>query len=50
MFSVSESQADIVNQYITGQLDHHHARTFEDEFIQLLKAHNIEYDPRYLWD
>jgi len=50
VFSVSESQADVVSQYIAGQQDHHHVRTFEDEFIQLLKAHKIEYDPRYLWD
>ena len=50
VFSVSESQAHVVSRYITTQPDHHRTRTFEDEFIHLLKAHKIEYDPRYLWD
>ena len=49
-FTVSESQVEVVTRYIMDQERHHAAKTFEQEFIELLKAHQIEYDERYLWD
>ncbi len=47
-FTVSQSQKDIVVRYIANQEQHHRGRTFEDELVELLKAHQVEFDPRYL--
>ena len=49
-FSVSVSQLDKITQYIENQENHHRRLTFQEEFIALLKKHNIDYDERYLWD
>lgn len=49
-FTVSESMSDAVRRYIREQKLHHKAQTFEDEFVDLLRLHNVEYDPKYLWD
>jgi len=49
-FSVSASQSNKVRRYIENQETHHRRTTFEDEFIALLKAHGITFDPRFLWD
>jgi putative transposase len=49
-FSVSESQAERVQQYIRNQAEHHQVRTFEEEFVALLVKHRIEYEEKYLWD
>ena len=49
-FSVSESQFDRVRTYIGNQEEHHRKKTFEDEFIELLKRHNVTYDLRYVFD
>mgnify|MGYP006307689323 CR=1 FL=1 len=49
-FSVSESQLRIVLQYIQRQKEHHKKRSFQEEFIEILEKHNIEYDPKYIWD
>ena len=49
-FSVSKSAVPKVETYIDNQKEHHRTMTFQEEFIQLLKKHGIEYDERYLWD
>jgi len=49
-FSVSESQVDKVESYIQSQEGHHKHKTFKEEFIELLKRHNIDFDPRYLFE
>ncbi len=49
-FTVSESQIGTVRRYIANQEDHHRKVTFEEEFKALLKAHNIEFDERFLWE
>ncbi len=47
-FTVSQSNVDEVRRYIASQKEHHKKTTFRDEFIQFLKANQIEYDERYL--
>jgi putative transposase len=47
-FSVSESAKEDVQEYIRNQEEHHKKRSFQEEFIALLKKHNITYDERYL--
>ncbi len=49
-FSVNPSQVEIVINYITNQKEHHRKKTFQDEYISILKKHQIEYDERYVWD
>ena len=49
-FSVSVSQLEKITEYIKGQQEHHRKMTFKEEFVALLKKHEIAYDERYLWD
>ena len=48
-FSVSVSQIEAVTKYIHKQPEHHRTTTFADEFLALLKKHQIVYDEKYLW-
>ena len=50
VFSVSLSNMDRVKDYISAQEAHHKKLTFQDEFLQLLRKHKIEWDERYIWD
>ena len=49
-YSVSVSQLDKITKYIENQEEHHRKMSFQEEFIALLKKHNIEYDSQYLWE
>jgi REP element-mobilizing transposase RayT len=49
-FSVSISQMETITNYIKNQKEHHRRRSFQEEFLMLLKKHRIEFDERYLWD
>jgi REP element-mobilizing transposase RayT len=48
-FSVSPSQLEKTIAYIQRQKEHHRRRNFQEEFIDLLDKHGIEYDPRYMF-
>jgi REP element-mobilizing transposase RayT len=48
-FTVSKSQAPKVSDYIEHQAEHHRQKSYQEELIALLDAHEIEYDLRYLW-
>ncbi|MBL8890084.1 MAG: IS200/IS605 family transposase [Planctomycetaceae bacterium] len=50
VFSVSRSAKDRVYQYIENQVAHHQHQTFEQEYLQLLDKHEIEYDLKYVFD
>ena len=47
-FSVSASQVPKAIAYINNQKEHHRKKTFHEEFMELLKKHDIEYDSRYV--
>ncbi len=49
-FSVSFLRLDDVRRYIENQAEHHRTRTFQEEFVELLKRHNLVFDERYVWD
>ena len=49
-FSVSESQTDRVRGYIQTQEEHHRRQSFKDEYLGLLRKHNIEFDERYVFE
>ena len=48
-FSVSKSGLEAVANYIQNQLAHHEKRNFQEEYVEFLQKHNVEYDERYLW-
>ena len=52
MFSVNvcSSQKSAVQSYIQNQEQHHQKKTFQDEFIQILVSHGIEYDPKFVFE
>ncbi|MGD0382624.1 MAG: IS200/IS605 family transposase [Thermoguttaceae bacterium] len=49
-FSIGISQIDRTIAYIQSQAEHHRKKTFQDEFLEILKKHGIQYDERYIWD
>ena len=48
-FSVSASQVPKTIAYINNQKEHHRKKTFQEEFLELLTKHGIEYDQRYVF-
>jgi putative transposase len=48
-FSVSTSDIPDVIAYIQNQREHHRRKTFQEEYLEVLKATGIKYDERYLW-
>ncbi len=48
-FSVSASVIPVVDRYIQNQEEHHKKRSFDEEFVALLKKHEVEFDPKYVF-
>ncbi|MGA7722749.1 MAG: IS200/IS605 family transposase [Ignavibacteriaceae bacterium] len=48
-FSYSHSQVDTVIKYIMNQEQHHHKKTFKEEYIKILKDFEILYEERDLF-
>ncbi len=48
-FTVSASQLDVFRAYIAGQEAHHQRRTFQEEYLELLKKCGVNYDERFVW-
>ncbi|HBL27913.1 MAG TPA: IS200/IS605 family transposase [Acidobacteria bacterium] len=49
-FSVSQSQVEDVRAYIRNQREHHRVKSFQEEVRAFLKAYEVEFDERYVWD
>ena len=49
-FSYSNSQTDKVVKYIMNQEEHHHKKTFREEYIEILEKFSADYDKRYLFE
>jgi hypothetical protein len=47
-FSVSASHTEEAIAYIANQVAHHLKRSYEEEFLELLKGYGIPYDPKYV--
>jgi len=50
IFSIGFSQVEVVRNYIAGQEEHHRKVTFQEEFRELLRRYEIEFDERHVWD
>ncbi len=48
-FTVSKSALADVIEYIKNQRRHHQRKTFQQEYLEFLEKHGIEYDQRYVW-
>lgn len=44
------SQIESVYNYILNQDEHHKNKTFKDEYLDLLKKFEIEYNEKYLFE
>lgn len=49
-FSVSQSDAEAVVNYIRNQAEHHRKMSFQDEYRRLLERYHVKFDERYVWD
>ena len=49
-FTVSESNAKAVSDYIRNQDQHHQKIDFRGELLSFWKKNGIAYDERYIWD
>lgn len=48
-FTISQSGLDRVINYIKNQEKHHLQKTFQDEYTDLLKKHEIEFKSEYIF-
>jgi REP element-mobilizing transposase RayT len=49
-FSYSQTQLETIINYINNQEHHHKTKKFKDEYIELLKKFEIEYNEKYLFE
>ena len=49
-FTVSYSQIPKVQQYIQQQEEHHKTVSFQDEYIEFLRRHEIDFRLEYLFE
>ena len=49
-FSYSKNQRDTVINYIMRQEEHHRKSTFKEEYLELCREFDIEYDEKYLFE
>jgi putative transposase len=48
-FSVSKSNVSIVARYIERQKTHHKKQSFHDEFMELLRRHDVSVGDKHAW-
>ena len=48
--SVSVFQLPETIGYIHRQVGHHRTRTFQEKHLAFLKAHDVKFEEKYLWD
>ena len=48
-FSVGASELEAARSYVLNQEAHHQKKTFQEEYVGMLKRGLVEYDDRYLW-
>ena len=48
-FTVSRWDVDATRRYFRQQKEHHRRKTFQEEYLELLRESGIEFDEKYLW-
>jgi len=49
-FTVSYDRVEAIRNYIRNQKEHHKTKTLQEEYIEFLERHNIEYRLEYLFE
>jgi REP element-mobilizing transposase RayT len=49
-FSYSPRDIDSVYNYILNQEEHHRKKSFQEEYLSVLKEYEIEFDEKFLFD
>jgi len=49
VFSIHQSQIHPIRKYIQRQAEHHRVKTFQEEYLEILKEYQMPYDERYIW-
>jgi putative transposase len=49
-FAVTFSNIVSVKTYLANQAEHHRRQSFLEEFLELLRRHELTWDERYVWD
>ncbi|MBA7575148.1 hypothetical protein ES708_16969 [subsurface metagenome] len=47
-FSYIQTQLDTIYKYIANQKEHHKRRSFREEYLDLLRSYNVDYNSKYL--
>ena len=47
-FTYSIEAKDTLIEYVKNQEEHHSTKSYVEELKELLEAHNVEFDPKYL--
>lgn len=48
-FTVSQSQVKKIINYIERQEEHHKVKTFKEEYIEFLKAYDVDFNTEYIF-
>ena len=48
-FTYSATDLEKVRCYVQDQENHHRVKTFQEEYVEMLKRGLVEYDDAYLW-
>jgi hypothetical protein len=48
-FTHSRSQIDVVVKYILTQEEHHKKKTFQDEYFEILKKNDVDFNQEYMF-
>lgn len=49
-FTHSKSQTQTVINYINNQEEHHKKRSFKEEYLEILRNNDVDFDEKYLFD
>lgn len=49
-FTVSYDRVEAIRKYIWNQKEHHKTKTFQEEYIDFLQRHGIEFRLKYLFE
>ncbi len=49
-FSIHQSQIESVRRYIQGQEGNHRRKTFQEEYLEILREYRIPCDERNIWE
>lgn len=48
-FSISKSQEAVARRYIARQVQHHAKQDFKEELLRLFRAHDVQFDEKYVF-